>query len=135
MTEHNVPTLTVPIGPNCSLDGGPFENFDADGIDGDTDPAAGTLSPVDGSVAVDEETVESLADEMAAGEPVAIHTGDADPPMFEIEIPLVDGFAIEAHRLGERRIWTSKDLRHGTESTRRRMEERLRHNGGTITPA
>jgi hypothetical protein len=140
MTE----TLTVPIGPNASIDGGPFAGFEADGLDGETDPSAGVLAGSDYEGHPHEYSIEdiedALSDEMRASEPVALDTGDVYRPGHDgelvgtIDVPLVAGFVVEIYDLpGQGQDLTARlDNLRGDSPRREHFERKLQRHGGFI---
>lgn len=134
-------TLTVPIGPNASFDGGPYAAVYADGIDGETDPEAGVLH-VQGDEGneydVDiEDLGEHLSDEMRSAEPISLNTGDVGEPasrVGEIDLPLVRGFTVTLHALDGQGKDITADLGNleDDENRRRHFERHLKIHGGGV---
>lgn len=129
-------TITVPIGPNMSIDGGPFENFRADGIDGETDPESGKLVDVESGLDADIELIEeAVRTDMLDAQPLHLTTGDADEVVVgEVEVPLKTGYTVEIHGLsgqGKDLIahldnLVDDELRHS------HFEKKLKSHGGAI---
>lgn len=132
-------TIKIPIGVNASLDGGPFFDFAADGIDGETDPEEGVLVGEDQNGNRAEYTVDEIQDivrdEMEAGEPIKVNTGDVRDVGGEtclagcIRVPLWPGYAVEVWDLktDPRQIADLSDY-----SRRTIYEKRLQRHGGMI---
>lgn len=139
MTE---PTLTVPIGCNASLDGGPFPDFSGLGIE-ENEPGSGVLVGRDQEGNREEVSVgfieESVSDEMRASEPVSVSTGDTDGmpgpdgEVGEIEVPLVRGFHVETHGFPHKDNYAELDNLRDDDLRRRNFERRLKRHGGTIS--
>lgn len=136
MTE----TITVPIGHNATVDGGPFAGYEADGTDGRTDPENGCLYGSDQNdneypVAI-EDLERDLADEMASGEPISLYTSDkGDAPIVgTIDLPLVDGVALRLHVLPGQGQDIKADLGNLRDDhlRRRHFERQLEHSSALI---
>lgn len=132
-------TIKIPIGVNASLDGGPFFDFSADGIDGETDVEAGVLVGEDQNGNRCEYTIDEIQDivrsEMENSEPIKVNTGDVRDTDGEpstvgcIRVPLWYGYTLE--------VWDLKtpDRQIGDltgYSQRTLYEKRLQRHGGMI---
>lgn len=139
MTEND-PTLTVPIGANAHIDGGPFENFEGEPRP-DTAPAEqeALYESLEGggyhdvSIAVVED---ALRNELSASEPFHLNTGDVgdEYTVGTVEVPLVSGHTVSLHRLpgqGTDRVAVLENLAVN-EGRRRHFERQLKRHGGTI---
>jgi hypothetical protein len=128
--------IEIPIGPNCSIDGGPFWGFEADPQDDETDAQAGTVAGYDegnnrGVFSV-EDIQDALSDEMRANEPVYLNTGDVGEEyrIGVLYLPCIEGYAVRPHVLGDKRRGLSSladdDLARGS------YERLLRNHGGNV---
>lgn len=140
-----VPTVEVPIGPNCALDFGPFADAVAVGEWG-ADRATETLMVTtegEGARRVSVEDIgEALRSEVMDGQPIHLSTGDVrDPstgefdPVGTIEVPLRPGYYIDVFGLGDRGDYDAGALADNTEwarTVRSEAEDCLRHHGGSI---
>jgi len=133
-----VNTIEVPLGPNASFDGGPFFNFSADGIDGETDPHEGVLVGTNESGMTARFTVEQIQDiiedEMSEQEPVYINTGDNDDPETNVgtlSVPLYRGYTVSVHTLAGGQ-WAFGPLNQDTKWGRQHVERYVRTFGATI---
>lgn len=96
-------TLTVPIGPNASLDGGPFNQFQGLGED---ENAAGS-DVLAGEDDTGEEWEVHLSDiedalnsEMRDSQPIRLSTGDCrDAVIGNVRVPMLEGYTVELHCL------------------------------------
>lgn len=126
--------LTVPLGENCSLDGGPFFAVVGHGMSGDGERVVG--EDAEGNVATFSlgTIEEDVQDEMEVGEPVTIKTGDVGDgyTVGTIRVPLMAGFYVELEGTGGE----SYLLPNLTNYQRRQaVERRLRTHGGHVAPS
>lgn len=131
MTE----TLSVPIGPNVSIDGGPFHTAEGDGINGLTDPDSGEVHLIDhnndGFDAPVEDIEDDIVSEIEDGEPIYLSTGCVgDMAVGRIDIPLLEGYRVEIHNLSS----DSYPLHFLNQDpmARRSIQRELNNHGGVI---
>jgi hypothetical protein len=131
-------TLTIPIGPNAHVDGGPYEGFSARDADEDSEPPVlhgREQEDNERSVALDR-IEDNLTREMESHEPIQLNTGDVSEgfAVGNIRLPLVDGFMVVLHQLpgqGNDNEAVLSNLRDDT-TRRRHFERQLKQSGGTI---
>jgi hypothetical protein len=128
--------IGIPIGPNCSIDGGPFFAFTAHPQDDETDAQAGTVAGRDmegnrGVFSV-EDIQEHLSEEMQRNEPISVNTGDVGEEyrVGVLYLPCVEGYAVRPHTLDDpsRGLgWLADD-----DLARGSYERLLRNHGGNV---
>lgn len=133
-------TLTVPLGPNCSIDGGKYSDCHAvaSGNSPSDTPGAFTFEDQNGERFVEnvDEVEEAIAAEMRSGEPIRLSTGDVGDGhcIGKIEIPLVEGFSVNLHQLPGQGHDTEARLENLRDDDLRResFERKIATYGGSI---
>jgi len=127
--------LTIPIGCNAHLDGGPFESEEGLGMDAPNGIEDGTLVSTDGDrfYRIEMNMIQDAFErEMTEHQPIQLSTGDVgeDAIVGTIEVPLIDGYYVSTYELNSR-VYNLSNLRRDY-LTRRSIERKLKKHGGTL---
>lgn len=123
--------ITVPIGENCRVDGGPYWNLDGRRQAGDGEIAA-VCGENDTKITVTLDEIEdALTDEMLDNQPIQLSTGDVGPgeTVGTIKLPLSVGYRVEVDGISADSALLSNLVQY---QRRRMFEDALKRHGGRI---
>lgn len=132
-------TITVPLGQNCSLDGGPFAASRAIPDETPDDDGNFVLENDEGNIQIVEASYieDVIGEEMNRNEPVSVNTGDVGDgyTVATIDLPLVDGFTVRIHDFPGQGKDVEANLGNlrGDQNRRRHFERELAIHGGAVS--